>query len=503
MDPLTDAPSDTDPVKGAEPGEAFTDGSDEQDHEGTTVRRGMGFAVASFGVNGVLGLVGAVITSRLYGVDVMGEYALVIAPWVMLIQLSSVAERVALVREIAGLPARSPRVTGMFIPVLGFSVVLTTIISIPVMLITAALYRGPTNQPQLVLPALLVVIAYILFDNTSGNLDGIFSAFRAGRDLFIGRLVQIASFPVFAVALVPAGETVGSLTIATILAMFLSLLVRLVLVRVYLTLRASGSAIRQGLRDLPGLLKFGLKVVPGQLVGGFVAQTSTWVIGAVSPISVVGSWSRSFQLAQRMNEAGFRICEILYPTLVQRYREGDLEGFGRALARTIRMAAVLMFLIAAVVGGASDGVLAVFGEGFQEAAGAFAVLLFLFAIGTLAMAFGQGLLAVGKPHQLTAVAIARSVLALGLMVPGAIWGEALGALGGTADRDPLRDHRAHLADDHVRRAPVPARHPLHRRPHGRDGDRVRALPASSTWPSPPSSACWWPWRSAPSPTAGS
>jgi lipopolysaccharide exporter len=196
---------------------------------------------------------------------------------------------------------------------------------------------------------------------------------------------------------------------------------------VYLTLRASSTAIRQGIRDLPELLKFGLKVVPGQLVAGFVDQTGTWVLGAVAPISVVGSWSRSFQLAQRMNEAGYRICEILYPTLVQRYREGDTEGFGRALARTLRFASILMFLIAAVVGGAADGVLSIFGEGFQEAAGAFAVLLFLFALAVLAMATGQGLLAIGKPHQLTAVAIGRSVLALGLLVPGAIWGGALGA----------------------------------------------------------------------------
>ena len=391
------------------------------------MRRGMSFAVASFGINGVLGLVGAVITSRLYGVDVMGEYALVIAPWVMLIQLSSVAERVALVREIAGLPARSPRVTGMFVPVLGFSVLLTTVISIPVMLIAAAILRGPADQPHLVMPALYVVIAYILFDNTSSNLDGIFSAFRSGRDLFIGRLVQITAFPILAVAFGEISRTVTALTIATIAAMFVSLLVRLVLVRVYLVLRASGPAIRQGIRDLPQLLLFGLKVVPGQLLGGFVDQTGTWVLGAVAPISVVGSWSRAFQLSQRMNEAGYRICEILYPTLVQRYREGDIEGFNRALARTIRFTSLLMFMIAAIVGGAANGVLGIFGPGFQEAAGAFAALLFLFAIAVLAMAFGQGILATGHPHQLTVTAAVRSVLALGLLVPGAIWGGALGA----------------------------------------------------------------------------
>ena len=401
--------------------------SDSAGDESATLRRGMSFAAASFGINGVLGLVGAVITSRLYGVDVMGQYALVIAPWLMLIQLSSVAERVALVREIAGLPARSPRVTGVFVPVLGFSVLLTVLMSIPVMLVAAAIFRGPANQPQLVLPALIVVIAYILLDNTSANFDAIFSAFRSGRDLFVGRIVQIVAFPVFALLLVSWEKTVRSLTIATVVAMLLSMVVRVVMVRAYLTVKASGTAIRQGLRDLPGLLLFGLKVVPGQLIGGFVDQTATWVLGAVAPISVVGSWSRAFQLSQRMNEAGYRICEILYPTLVQRHREGDVEGFGRALARTIRFSSILMFVIAAVVGGAANGVLSIFGPGFQEAAGAFAVLLFLFAVAVIAMAFGQGVLAAGHPHQLTVTAVIRSVLALGLMVPGAIYGGALGA----------------------------------------------------------------------------
>ncbi len=405
---------------------------DDAHEDGSTARRGMSFAVVSFAVNGVVGLVGSVIVSRIYGVDIIGQYALVIAPWIMLIQLSSVAERIALVREIAGLPARSPRVTGLFVPVLVFSVLLTIVVSIPVMVITAAIYRGPADQAQLVMPALLVVIAYVLFDNTSSNLDGIFSAFRSGRDLFIGRLVQIASFPLFAIVLLPYGKNVGTLTIATVIGMVISLLVRLVLARAYLVLRATGSAIRQGVRDLPQLLKFGVKVVPGQLIGGFVDQASTWVLGAVAPISVVGSWSRAFQLAQRMNEAGYRICEILYPTLVQRFRVGDIPGFQRALARTTRFAAILVFLLAAVVGGAANGILGIFGEGFQEAAGAFAVLMFLFAGAVLCMVFSQGILASGHPHQITVTALIRSVLALGLMIPGAIYGGALGAALGLA-----------------------------------------------------------------------
>jgi O-antigen/teichoic acid export membrane protein len=392
----------------------------------------MSYAMLSFIVNGVVGLVGAVITSRIYGVDIIGEYALVIAPWVMLIQLSSVAERVALIREIAGLPARDPRVTGLFVPVLAFSVLLTVVMSIPVLVITAVIYNGPADQPQLVLPAIWVVVAYILFDNTSANFDGIFSAFRSGRDLFIGRFIQLAGFPVFALLLLPLGKSVGTLTIATILAMVAAMLVKVVLVRAYLVIRATGPAIREGIRSLPDMLKFGAKVVPSQLIGGFADQASTWVLGAVAPISVVGAWSRSFALAQRMNEAGYRICEILYPTLMVRWKAGDFEGFNRALARTARLTAIGMLMLAAVVGGGADGVLRIFGEGFEEAAGAFAVLLFLFALACVAMVFGQGILAVGRPHQLTLVATIRSIAAFALMVPGAIYGEALGAALGLA-----------------------------------------------------------------------
>ena len=300
-------------------------------------------------------------------------------------------------------------------------------VSIPVLIVTAVIYSGPADQAQLILPAVCVVIAYILFDNTSANFDGVFSAYRSGRDLFIGRFVQLAGFPLFAILLLPLGTSVGTLTIATIVAMVLALLVKVVLVRAYLIFRSSGPAVREGFRSLPDMLRFGAKVVPGQLIAGFADQASTWVLGAVAPISVVGAWSRSFALAQRMNEAGYRICEILYPTLMVRWKAGDFEGFNRALARTTRLTALGMFLIAAVVGGGSDGVLRIFGEGFEEAAGAFACLLFLMAITCVAMVLGQGILATGHPHQLTLAAAIRSVLALGLMIPGAIYGEALGA----------------------------------------------------------------------------
>jgi O-antigen/teichoic acid export membrane protein len=398
-----------------------------EDVDRQTHRRGLSYAVSSFMVNGVIGLVGAVITSRIYGVDVMGEYALVVAPWLILITLSSVAEQVALVRELAGLPAKSPRVTGLFLPVLGFSFLLTLVVGSIVMGVTVALFRGPTNQPQLVLPALGVVLAYLFFDNTSLNLDGVFSAFRAGRELFIGRTVQLAGFPVLAIALASVDKSVGMLTLATIGAMALSLLVRLVFARRYLAIRASGSAVREGIGDLPELLRFGAKVVPTQLVTGMADQASTWVLSALLPISAIGGWARSYNLANRLQEAGWRINEILYATLVQRHRDDDSAGFCDVLARTTRITGVVILLPASVAAGAAEGILQIFGPGFDEAAGAFAVLTFTVGVGVIAMGQGIALVAAGKPHLYSVVGVSRAVVGLALLVPFAVVGETVGA----------------------------------------------------------------------------
>lgn len=170
-----------------------------------------------------------------------------------------------------------------------------------------------------------------------------------------------------------------------------------------------------------------MKVVPGQIAAGFSEQAGTWVLGAVAPIGVVGAWSRSFQLAIRMNEAGYRVHEILYPTLVRRFREADMEGFGRALARMAHYTAVLLLLPASIAGGAAEGVLGIFGDGFEEAAGAFAVLLFVFTLAVVVMAYNDAVIAVGHPKQATYGSLLYTALAIGLLVPGALWAEAIGA----------------------------------------------------------------------------
>ena len=51
-------------------------------------------------------------------------------------------------------------------------------------------------------------------------------------------------------------------------------IVRTVLVRRYLSLRVTRDELSDGMRRLPGLLRYGLRVVPAQLVSGFSDQIS-------------------------------------------------------------------------------------------------------------------------------------------------------------------------------------------------------------------------------------
>src|SRR3982751_2168998 len=96
-----------------------------------TVKEGFAFASASFVVNAVVGMLSALLTARTYGVHIIGEYALATAPWLTLIQFSSVAEQVALTRRVSTLPAKHPLIAGLFVPILGFSGLLTMVAGIP------------------------------------------------------------------------------------------------------------------------------------------------------------------------------------------------------------------------------------------------------------------------------------------------------------------------------------------------------------------------------------
>src|SRR3954466_15223931 len=96
-----------------------------------TLTRGLSYGTVTFGLLAVLSVASSILTARLFGPVVVGEFPLVTAPTVAVAVLSTVREQPALVRRLAGVAPGDPLVTGLFVAVFSFSVALT--------LVTAAL----------------------------------------------------------------------------------------------------------------------------------------------------------------------------------------------------------------------------------------------------------------------------------------------------------------------------------------------------------------------------
>jgi O-antigen/teichoic acid export membrane protein len=408
-----DAPVPPDPTVGA---------GDER----SSLKSGMGFAASSFVVNVVVQLVSSVLTARVYGITTIGEYALVTAPWLTLVQFSSVSEQVALVRELAVLPARDVRVGRLFFPVLGFSSALTSVAALVVGGLSVAALRGPVGKPELVAPALLVLLGYVVLENVSWNMDSVFSAFRAGREIFIARLVQAASFLLFSIGISVVSSSVWPLAIATVVSFALAFAVRLAMVPRYLA-RARRADIRGGMSELPQILRFGIRLVPGAIASGTASQAATWLLGSLSSVATVGAYTRAGGIAVRLQDAGFRISEMVFPSLVERHHEGDRDGMRADLSLAMRGAAIPLLLIAAVGGGVAAGALSVFGAGFEAADDALALLLVAYALSVLCLLTGQAMIAMDRPMLTTGLVVLRSVLIVGFVIPGVVWFDATGA----------------------------------------------------------------------------
>ena len=391
-------------------------------------REGMGFAALGFGSMLVLGTASSVVIARTYGVEVVGEYALVLAPSGALATLSTVREQAGLVRELSVLEPRAPRVTGLFVAVLAFSVGLTLVAATLVAGISYLLLAGPIGRPELFAPALALVIGFVVLQNTCWNLDMVFSSFRSGRQLFWIRLVQALSFTALAVVAGLTWGTVWGLVLATIGSFLTALIHRLVCVAPFMAASVSRAEIREGFRTLPELIRFGLKIAPGSVADGIGKEAATWVLGALVPIAAVGAYSRAWMLARRLIDQSWQVTEMLFPTLVRR-RSGDQEGFDRALVDAMRYSAATMLLPAAVAGGASHAVMDVFGPGFSAAAGALSFMLVLPTLAILAAILGTGLYSVDRPLITTLTTIVRTVAVIGLTVGLTLW---LGLTGAAA-----------------------------------------------------------------------
>ena len=358
---------------------------------------GFGFGGLSFVVTTTVGLVSSIVIARLYGVTTVGEFALVMAPSLAAWSLSNLRQGPALVRVLSTEPARAPAVTALFVAVFAVSFGLTAVVVAILAAISAVVFPGPLDRPDLLGPALAMLAQFLLFANPSWNLEIVFSAFRASRSLFWIRLVEALTLIAAAAVASTVSEDVWALVAATSFGGAVTLGQRVWLVRRWMALRVSRPALRDAFTHVPEIMRFGLKLAPGNLAEGIGYDAPIWVLGLSMPAAAVGAYSRAWQTANRLNAFGYRINEMLLPTLVERIAGRDRDGFDRTLLDTLRYAALFLLLIGAAAGGASDGVMSIFGPGFERGSDALAVLLVTPALTVIAGIEAQGQYALNRP----------------------------------------------------------------------------------------------------------
>lgn len=374
------------------------------------------FSLASFAGVAAITLFTSVLSARLYGVAVVGQSALVLAPVAIVTLLSTVREQPSMVRELAKLKPRHPRATGIILAVFLFSFTLTTVASAIGVGLCFFAFHGPLHHPGLFPAAAVALGGYLLIINTCWNIDGAFGAFRAARQLFAVRLHQAVMFGLLLVVFSMVIHSVWGILLAFLGSWLTALIHRLFLLRGVLLLRVPRHELRAGFDTLRSIVSFGLKMTPGFLAAGFSEASGTWIIGATGSISAVGAYSRALNFSTRLTELNWRITEMLLPTLVQHHHRGDTESFDRILNESLRYAAFGMLLPAAVGGGAAEALMRVFGEGFDVASMALRMLLFVPLLQTLTAIQGAALVAHDRPW-VTAIA---QILRLGVTVGAGI-----------------------------------------------------------------------------------
>jgi O-antigen/teichoic acid export membrane protein len=382
----------------------------------TRLSPGLGYAGLSFVVNAVVVLASAVVTSRLYGIEVIGRYALAMTPWQILVSLSTLGEQVALVRNLATMRPGSGEATGLFYAVLTFSTALTTTMALPVLGITWLVLGGPIDQPDVFLPAVAIVVGYVVLENPSWNIDSVLSSFSQGRALLVVRLVTVLAFLGFAVLFHRWSGSVWGLAWANVASFGCGLVARLVVVRGLVGPWPGRATYRAGLRRLPAIVRFGAALLPGQLFIGLSQQAPTWIIAGHASIRQVGAYSRASTMAVRLNEASYRINEMLLPDLTRLHGNGDRNRITGTVERSLRLVLVALLLVGAVAGGAAVPFLSVFGDGFAEAAGALALLVLVQVCFVVCSMLGAVYNAMGRPGYNSVFASIRAVVGLTLVL---------------------------------------------------------------------------------------
>lgn len=381
------------------------------------LKRGVKLANVGIIANFVFGLASAIVTARLFGTEQLGRFALVSAPTILVIQFSSVSEQLGLIQELTKHPRLSPEGSGVFRVVFKMSVLLTFVASAVVLTGSWFYFNSSSSRSDLFAPAALMVAAYIVVDNVSWNLDSVLSAHRAFELQFVARMATVVSLLVLTPLFAVMGRTVWQLAAATITANAIGLIIRAVKIREYVMLDASSVDVAYGRSKLRGIVKFGLAAMPASVSLVVASQSTVWILGVVGTANALGAFSRAMNLAGRMNEVPFRVAGVYYPSQVRNAHHHDLDAMVRALGDTLRLSFVPLMALAAAAGGASFGVLRVFGNDFASADTALVVLLLASLVFFMDVIVGTTLQAMDEPGVVSRGSVVGMVVTLAVVWP--------------------------------------------------------------------------------------
>ncbi len=94
------------------------------------VREDFAFAARVLAFGGVIGVASSILIARLYGIEVVGQYALATGPMGIVWFFSTVREKTGPDQGPESSATPRPEITGIFAAVLAFSVALTALMSI-------------------------------------------------------------------------------------------------------------------------------------------------------------------------------------------------------------------------------------------------------------------------------------------------------------------------------------------------------------------------------------
>jgi O-antigen/teichoic acid export membrane protein len=187
--------------------------------------------------------------------------------------------------------------------------------------------------------------------------------------------------------------------------------------------------LRWGLGQLRGIISFGIRSAPTNYTESVINYAGTAVLGANVGLAAIGAYNRAYGLYRRAQSVPTSLSRLYFPTLCALYMEDDRAAMARVYRLTTRYLVLLMLPAVAWLAASAPGVMALFGPGFVQGAGALGILGFVAVLDLYGRLAGGVSSAADKPGRVsisTGVgAVIIGVACLALVPPLGLTGAAL------------------------------------------------------------------------------